>query len=49
VGKSAGPDYRAEALDLLCLARSPAYTPAEAGPPFDAILDQFIDQLPRTS
>jgi hypothetical protein len=30
--------------DVICLARSPDYTPAEADPLFDLILDLFIDE-----
>lgn len=37
-------EYRAlEPFDVVCLTRSPEYTPAEADPIFDAIVERFID------
>lgn len=38
-------EYRAsEPFDIVCLTRSPEYTPEEADPIFDAISDRFIDE-----
>lgn len=38
-------DFKAaEKFDLVCLARSPAYTPAESDALFDAIRERFIDK-----
>jgi hypothetical protein len=38
-------EYQAsEPFDIVCLARSPEYTPAEADPIFDAIVERFIDE-----
>jgi hypothetical protein len=38
--------YRASApFDLVCLARSPEYTPVTCDPLFDAIREHFIDEL----
>ena len=38
-------DYRAaEPFDIVCLTRSPQYTPVEADAIFDAIRERFIDE-----
>jgi hypothetical protein len=38
-------EYQAsEPFDIVCLTRSPEYTPAEADPIFDAIVNRFIDE-----
>lgn len=38
-------EYQAwEPFDIVCLTRSPQYTPAEADPIFDAIRERFIDE-----
>jgi hypothetical protein len=38
-------DYQAtEPFDIVCLTRSPQYTPIEADPIFDAIRERFIDE-----
>lgn len=42
---SAWRDYQAsDPFDIVCLARSPEYTPAEADLIFDAIVERFIDE-----
>jgi hypothetical protein len=38
-----------EPFDLICLARSPEYTPATCDPLFDAIRERFIDELAPTA
>jgi len=39
-------EYRAlKPFDVVCLTRSPEYTPAEADPIFDAIVERFIDDV----
>jgi hypothetical protein len=39
-------EYRAlEPFDVVCLTRSPEYTPAEADPIFEAIVERFIDDV----
>jgi hypothetical protein len=38
-------EYQAsEPFDIVCLTRSPEYTPADADPIFDAIVERFIDE-----
>jgi hypothetical protein len=38
-------EYQAvEPFDVVCLTRSPEYTPAEADPIFDSIVELFIDE-----
>ncbi len=38
-------EYQAlEPFDIVCLTRSPEYTPADADPIFDAIVERFIDK-----
>jgi hypothetical protein len=32
-----------EPFDVICLARSPDYTPAELDPLFDVIRERFVD------
>jgi hypothetical protein len=38
-----------EPFDLVCLARSPEYTPATCDELFDAIRERFIDELAPAS
>lgn len=41
----AGPQFRAaDQFDVICLCRSPGFTPAAADAIFDAIREQFIDE-----
>jgi hypothetical protein len=41
-------EYQApEPFDVVCLTRSPEYTPVEADPIFDAIAERFIDETSR--
>jgi hypothetical protein len=40
-------EYQApEPFDVVCLTRSPEYTPVEADPIFDSIVERFIDETP---